>query len=360
LQLLEAGSKIEQVKLIVQIPCLNEAETLPDVIAGLPEMINGIDCIETLVVDDGSSDDTVAVAQQIGVTHIVRHNRNLGLAKTFETGIEVSLHLGADIIVNTDGDNQYPAYHIADLVAPVVNGQADIVIGNRQIQQVSHFSPFKKLLQLIGSWLVRTVSGTEVPDAPSGFRAYSREAALRLNILTQYSYTLETIIQAGKQGLRVMSIPVETNSPTRPSRLQRSTWHFIKAQASTIVRLYAFYEPLRTFTYLALPFLLAGIFLLARFGFMYLIGERGIGRFGQSVSIGIGLLLVGVIIELFGIQADVASKHRQLTQEVLYRLKKQELVSQSDNRRMASAYYQYQENQEADSEKNEVVNIPRH
>lgn len=322
---------MERVKLIIQIPCLNESETLPYVLEGLPDEILGINCIETLVVDDGSTDDTVAVARKIGINHIICHNQNLGLAKTFATGIESCLSLGADIIVNTDGDNQYPARYIADLVEPIIAGQADIVIGNRRVDQVTHFSPLKRFLQRIGSWFVRTVSGTEVPDAPSGFRAYSQEAALRLNILTQYSYTLETIIQAGKQGLRVTSIPVKTNSPTRPSRLQRSTWHFIKAQLSTIVRLYAFYEPLRTFTYLALPFLLSGIFLLARFVFMYLIGERGIGRFVQSVSIGIGLLLVGVIIGLFGIQADIASKHRQLTQEVLYRLKKQELEKNSKN-----------------------------
>jgi hypothetical protein len=184
------------------------------------------------------------------------------------------------------------------------------------------------LLQGLGSWLVRTVSGTDVPDAPSGFRAYSSEAALRLNILSRYSYTLETIIQAGKMGLTIVSIPVETNPPTRPSRLQRSVWHFIKAQASTIVRMYAFYEPLRTFSYIAAPFLLSGLILLVRFGIYYLIGERGIGRFAQSVSIGIGLLLVGTIIALFGIQADVAGKHRQLTQEVLYRLRKQEIQEQ--------------------------------
>jgi glycosyltransferase involved in cell wall biosynthesis len=357
LQPLAAGPKIEQVKLIIQIPCLNEADTLPFVLEGLPEQISGIDCIETLVVDDGSSDDTVAVARRIGINHIICHNRNLGLARTFATGIEASLGLGANIIVNTDGDNQYQARYIADLTAPVINGRADIVIGNRQVKQVSHFSPFKKFLQAAGSWLVRTVSGTEVPDAPSGFRAYSREAALRLNILTQYSYTLETIIQAGKQGLRVVSIPVETNSPTRPSRLQRSTWHFIKAQAGTIVRLYAFYEPLRTFTYLALPFLLSGIFLLARFGFMYLIGQRGVGRFGQSVSIGIGLLLVGVIIELFGIQADIASKHRQLTQEVLYRLKKQELENHRDSRYLASASAANKGNQDENLASHEPVTI---
>lgn len=323
--------KIRIVKLIVQVPCLNEAETLPAALTGIPADIPGIDIVETLVIDDGSKDNTVAVAQSIGVDHIVSHNVNLGLASAFATGIEFSLRCGADIIVNTDGDNQYPAQYIVDLVAPIVRGEADIVVANRQVNNVPHFSPLKKTLQSAGSWLVRTVSGTKVPDAPSGFRAYSREAALRLNILTRYSYTLETIIQAGKMGLRVISVPVETNPPTRPSRLQRNSWHFIKAQLSTIVRLYAFYEPLRTFTYLALPFLLIGILLLARFGIFYLIGVRGIGRFSQSVSIGVGMLLVGVIIGLFGIQADIANKHRQMTQEVLYRLKKQELENSVQN-----------------------------
>jgi glycosyltransferase involved in cell wall biosynthesis len=291
----------------------------------LPVTIPGIDHIETLVVDDGSEDGTAAVAREIGVNHIIRHKRTMGLAQSFSTGLESSLRVGADVIVNTDGDNQYPAAAIADLVAPIVRGEADIVIANRQVESVAHFSPVKKSLQRMGSWLVRTVSGTEVPDAPSGFRAYTREAALRLNIMTRYSYTLETIIQAGKLGMQIVSVPVETNAPTRPSRLQRNTWHFIKAQAGTILRLYAFYEPLRTFSYLATPFLLSGLILLGRFAYFYLIGERGIGRFVQSLSLGIGLMLVGLIIALFGVQADIASKHRRLTQDVLYRLKKLDL-----------------------------------
>jgi glycosyltransferase involved in cell wall biosynthesis len=315
---------IPNVKLIVQVPCYNEAETLPLVLGEVPLEIPGISCIETLIVDDGSSDETVRVARGLGVDHIVEHKHNMGLARAFATGIEASLKLGADIIVNTDGDNQYPSPFIPDLITPIVAGQADIVIGNRQVDRVSHFSPMKKLLQWLGSWLVRTVSGTAVPDAPSGFRAYSRDAALRLNILTRYSYTLETIIQAGKLGLRIVSVPVETNAPTRPSRLQRNALHFIKAQAGTIIRLYAFYEPLRTFGYLATPFLFSGIILLARFLYFYIIGEQGVGRFIQSVNIGVGFLLVGVLIGLFGIQADISAKHRQLTEEMLYRLKKQE------------------------------------
>jgi glycosyltransferase involved in cell wall biosynthesis len=320
------------VKCIIQIPCFNEAETLPATIADLPAHLPGVDCLEIMIIDDGSQDGTTAVARALGVQHIIRHPQNRGLARAFQTGLDACLRLGADVIVNTDADNQYPGRYIAELVAPVLDGQADVVIGDRQVAQISHFSPLKRALQKLGSWMVRTVSGTNVPDAASGFRAYSREAALRFNILTRFSYTLETIIQAGKMGLTVMSVPIETNETTRPSRLQRNMWHFIKAQASTIMRLYAFYEPLRTFSYIALPFLLAGLFTWLRFFYFVLMGDSGIGRYIQSLTIGTGLLLVGVITVLFGIQADIASKHRQLTQEMLYRLKKLEL--QEEDREM--------------------------
>lgn len=312
-------------KLIIQIPCLNEAQTLPMSLQGLPQQIPGINRIETLVIDDGSSDDTTAVARALGVDHLIRHTHRRGLARAFQSGLETSLQLGADIIVNTDADNQYPADAITGLVAPIVRGEADIVIGDRQIQEISHFSPLKKLFLSLGSWAVRAISGTDVPDTVSGFRAYSREAALRLNVLSNYSYTLETIIQAGKLGLQIVSVPVKTNAPLRPSRLQRHMWHFIKAQAGTILRVYAFYEPLRTFSYIAAPFLLTGLGLLLRFAYFYLAGERGIGRYNQSIIIGTGLFLTGVFIALFGIQADIASKHRQLTEEMLYRLKKMSL-----------------------------------
>lgn len=313
-------------KLIILIPCFNEAEALPATLSNVPGCIDGIDELETLVVDDGSDDDTAQVAESLGVDHLVCHRRNLGLARAFQTGLDTCLRLGADIIVNTDADNQYPGDFIPELVSPILVGEADIVIGDRQVDKIPHFSVVKRMLQKLGSWTVRTVSGTDVPDAPSGFRAYSREAALRLNILTGYSYTLETIIQAGKMGLRIVSVPVQTNAPTRPSRLQRNMWHFIKAQAGTVIRLYAFYEPLRTFSYIASPFLLAGVGLWLRFGYYFWIAEeRGIGRFLQSLTIGTGLLLVGMLVLLFGIQADIAGKHRQLTQEMLYRLKKMEL-----------------------------------
>jgi glycosyltransferase involved in cell wall biosynthesis len=311
------------VKLIIQIPCLNEAETLPDVLAELPRHIDGIDLIETLVIDDGSKDGTAEVATALGVDHVVRHPRNLGLAKAFQTGIEAALQRGADIIVNTDADNQYPGRYIVDLVTPILAGKADMVIGDRQIGTIDHFSPWKKLLQRLGSWMVRNVSGTDVPDTVSGFRAYTRETALRLNILTQFSYTLDTIIQAGKKGLTIVSVPIETNGPTRPSRLQHSTWHFVRQQAATIVRLYAFYEPLRTFLYIALPFLLVGTFLLLRFGYFY-ITDGGMGHV-QSVTIGSGFFVVGIFVALFGLQADISSKHRLLSDQTLYRLKKLEL-----------------------------------
>ena len=314
-------------KLIIQIPCHNGAETLPQVLRELPREIAGISHIETLVIDDGSSDDTAAIAAAHGVTHIVRHPRNLGLARAFQTGLETCLRLGADIIVNSDGDNQYPGRFIPDLIGPIRDREADIVIGDRQVVANPYFSPLKKRLQKFGSAVVRSVSGTDVPDTVSGFRAYSREAALRLNVLSKFSYTLETIIQAGKMGLTILSVPVVTNPPTRPSRLQRNTWHFVKAQASTILRVYAFYEPLRTFAYLAAPFVSAGIFLILRFLYYYLFtAERGVGRFSQSVTLGTGFFLVGIIVLLFGIQADIAGKHRQLTQETLYRLRKMEIA----------------------------------
>lgn len=279
--------------LIIQIPCYNEAQTLPQVIATLPREIPGISWVEILIIDDGSSDDTVRIAQRLPVHHIISHPYNRGLAAAFQTGLEACLRLGADIIVNTDGDNQYPGDQIPKLIEPILQRRADIVIGDRQTQTIPHFSPLKKVLQQWGSWVVRVASGADVPDATSGFRAYSREAALRLTVLTRYTYTLETIIQASKKGLTIAHIPIQVNAPLRESRLIKSNWSYVKHSAATILRLYALYEPFRTFIYLSLPFLLTGLILLGRFGFFYLTGASGVGRYVQSVVVGGTSLTIG-------------------------------------------------------------------
>jgi glycosyltransferase involved in cell wall biosynthesis len=311
------------IKLVIQIPCWNEAETLPDVLAELPLEIPGVDCIETLVIDDGSTDGTAAVAQELGVTHIVRHSHNMGLARAFQAGLDACLQEGADIIVNTDGDNQYPGRFIPSVIAPILNQEADLVIGDRQTSMIEHFSPAKKILQRWGSWVVRLASGTHVPDAPSGFRAYSREAALRLTVQTDYTYTLDTIIQAGKKGLKITSVPIEVNPEFRESRLIRSNWSYVKHQAATILRLYTFYEPLRTFFYLSSPFFAIGLVLMGRFAYFYLVGERGVGRFLQSLFIGGTSIVIGILIAILGVLADLSAANRKLTEEILYHMKKE-------------------------------------
>lgn len=307
-------------KLIIQIPCYNESATLPHVLEDLPREIPGIDTIETLVIDDGSTDGTAEVARALGVDHIVRHRANKGLAAAFQTGIDACLRLGADIIVNTDGDHQYPGDAIPDLVRPILRGEADIVIGDRQVDRVEHFSGQKKALLRLGSWVVRLASDTDVPDAPSGFRAYSREAALRLYVTSDFSYTVEHLIQAGKRRLTIAHVPVRTNPQTRPPRLHRGNWDFVKRQAGTIVRTFTYYEPLRTFSYLAGPFFLAGMILLGRFFWLYLTGNA-MGRLLQSVTIGASLLVIGFLIFIFGLLADAVANHRRLTEEVLYRVR---------------------------------------
>ncbi len=315
--------------LIIQIPCYNEADTLPQTIAALPTRIPGVDRIETLIIDDGSTDDTVAVAQKLGVNHIVRHPRNRGLAAVFQTGLNTCLCLGADIIVNTDGDNQYPGDQIPQLIAPILQGKADMVIGDRQTHTIQHFSSSKRSLQRWGSWVVRVASGTEVPDATSGFRALSRDAAMRLSIFTKYTYTLETIIQAGKKGLIVASVPIRVNAPLRESRLIKSNWSYIKRNAATILRLYTFYEPLKTFFYLSIPFFLAGFALLGRFFYFYLSGTINTsGRFVQSVVIGGTLLTLGLLIFILGVIADLIAANRLITEETLYRMKRLEMNNQ--------------------------------
>ncbi len=247
------------VKLIIQIPCLNEAETLPATLAELPRSIPGIDVIEVLVVDDGSRDGTAEVARAAGVDHVVRLRRNKGLAAAFAAGIDASLKRGADFIVNTDADNQYPGRQIAALLEPLLKGDADIVIGDRNIASVRHMSWRKRQLQRLGSWVVRQVSSTSVPDTTSGFRAYTRDAALRMTIVSEFSYTLESIIQAGKKRMAIAHVPVETNPRTRQSRLFDSMFSYIKRSAATIVRIYAMYEPLKIFTYVGVTVIAVGV-----------------------------------------------------------------------------------------------------
>jgi glycosyltransferase involved in cell wall biosynthesis len=313
-------------KLIVQIPCYNEEETLPLVLNSIPRDIPGVDEVRVLIIDDGSHDRTVEVAREHGADYIVRHPANRGLARAFRTGLDACLRLGADIIVNTDGDNQYPQKDIPRLATPVLEGKADIVIGDRQTWTISEFSRLTRLLQAWGSRVVRAVSGTSVSDAPSGFRAYSREAALRLISLTSFSYTVENVIQAGKLGLTTINVRVDINPQTRPSRLKKSNWDFVKRQGATILRLYLLYEPLRTFFYLSLPFSVIGSLSILRFlYFQFFTDQVGIARHVQSLVIGGTLLVLGFLLFILGVLADLISANRRLTEEALYRLRKLEI-----------------------------------
>jgi glycosyltransferase involved in cell wall biosynthesis len=311
-------------KLVVQIPAYNEEGTIGDVIDAVPRRIEGIDQVKVLVVNDGSVDRTVEVARAHGADTILGYSHHRGLAATFQAGLDASLRLGADIVVNLDADLQYPPDQILALITPILSGRADIVIGDRGVDQVEHFSLFKRILHKLGSWVARRASGTEVPDAPSGFRAYSREAALRLFVTTDFSYTLDNLIQAGRRGLIVAHIPVRTN-PTRPSRLYHGNWYFVKRQGATIVRAYATYEPLKTFFYLSLPFFLVGGFLLVRIVVRYV--EQGFMLPGnlQSLLISFGLLTIGFLILVFGLLADRIGDNRRLMEEILYRLRVQEI-----------------------------------
>jgi glycosyltransferase involved in cell wall biosynthesis len=316
------------VKLVIQIPCFNEEDSLAETLAGLPKALPGIDVIETLIVDDGSTDGTAEVARTAGATYLLRFPVNLGLARAFSAGLDAALKLGADIIVNTDADNQYPGSEIGRLIAPILDGAAEMVIGDRAPHASRHFGPWKRLLQRLGSWAVRQLSGTSVPDAASGFRAFSRRAALRLNVFTQFTYTLETIIQAGKKHIAVANVRVETNPERRPSRLFSSIGAYVRRSAATMIRIYALYEPLRVFWRLGGLCLAGGTVIGIRFLFDYF-ADGGHGHI-QSLILAAVLLIVGFQTMLIGLVADLIGSSRSLQEDTLVRVRELELRLAAD------------------------------
>jgi glycosyltransferase involved in cell wall biosynthesis len=311
-------------KLVIQIPCYNEAATLAATLGDLPRALPGVDEIEVLVVDDGSTDGTAQVAESAGVAHVVRLGRNQGLARAFLAGLEAALQMDADVIVNTDGDNQYRGEDVETLLAPILAGQADIVVGDRGVATVAHFSPLKRRLQQLGSWVVQQAAGVEIPDATSGFRALTREAALRTLVLGQYSYTLETLIQAGARQMAVTYVPVRTNPQTRPSRLMRNLPEYMTRSTLTILRTYALYRALRVF--LVLGGIMIAISALIGVRFMYLYFTRP-GPTGsvQSLILAAILAIVGFQVCLIGLVADLIGHNRKILEEILYRLRRAEI-----------------------------------
>jgi glycosyltransferase involved in cell wall biosynthesis len=310
-------------KLVIQIPCLNEEETLPSTLADLPKSLDGIDQIEVLVIDDGSTDRPAEVARELGVRHVVRAPVNQGLARAFSVGLDYALHLGADIIVNTDADGQYRGDQIGRLIGPVLRKEADIVIGDRSPGTLRHFSPGKRLLQVLGSWVVRRLSGTRIPDATSGFRAFSREAALRMNVVSDFTYTLETIIQAGKKQLSITHVDIDVNPETRPSRLFPGIPSYLLRSGATLVRIYALFDPLRVFTLIGLTLLAGGMAIGVRF-LWYYVTEGGQGQV-QSLILGAVLLLAGFQTVLIGLLADLIGSSRRILEEALLRVRRLEL-----------------------------------
>jgi len=311
-------------RLFIQIPCFNEAETLPGTLADLPDAIPGVDEIAILIVDDGSTDRTAEVAREHGVDHVVRFPSNRGLARAYMAGIDACLRLGADFIVNTDADNQYPGGAIPALLAPLLAGEAEIVIGDRQTHTVADFSPTKRLLQRVGSWVVRKVSGTTVPDAVSGFRALTREAALRMFIVTDYTYTIESIIQAGSHRTTITSVPITTNPRTRDSRLVRSVGDYVQRSVRTILRVYTMYQPLRVFLPLAALMVVPALFLFGRFLLAY-VQEPDVSRHVQSLIVAAVLTTTSVSLVVFALVADLVAANRKLLEDTLTRVKRLEL-----------------------------------
>lgn len=310
-------------KLIIQIPCYNEEASLGITLAALPRQVPGIDCVEWLVIDDGSTDGTVAVAQSYGVDHIVRLPQNQGLAKAFVAGLEACLKVGADIIVNTDGDNQYCADDIPRLIEPILLGKAQIVIGTRPISHIKHFSPTKKFLQRLGSWAVRILSNTDVPDAPSGFRAISREAAFQINVFNEYTYTLETIIQAGQKGIAITSVPIRTNEDLRPSRLVKSIPSYIQQSIITILRVFMAYQPLRFFWILGIVPFAIGFLIGVRWLVLYVLGTPR--SHVPSLVLAAILILIGFQLWTFGLVADLMAVNRKMLEDIQLRIRRSEL-----------------------------------
>lgn len=308
-------------KLVVQIPCLNEEATLPLVLQSIPKKISGVDEIIILIIDDGSTDDTVKVAKAHGVKHFVSHARNQGLGRSFHDGVQKALELGADIVVNTDGDNQYPQARIDDLVQPVIEGRADIVIGDRQTHTIEHFSPFKKLLQRLGSAVVNKAAGTRLPDAVSGFRAYSRDSLLRLNTITRFSYCTETIIQAGNKGLHIESVQIDTNPKLRESRLFTSMWEHVAKSAITIIRAFVMYKPYILFGWLAALFFIIGLIPFARFVYFSLQDGSTAGHV-QSLLIGSLLMILAFLCLVLNVIADLIRINRILIEDNLEQTKR--------------------------------------
>src|SRR5215212_7251444 len=326
-------------KLIVQIPVLNEADTIAAVIQDIPRVIPGVDSVEVLIVDDGCTDDTVAIALKHGADFVVRHTSRKGLARAYQTGNDAALRLGADIIVNTDGDHQYPGSEIPRLIAPILSGAAEVVIGDRQVGSVEHFSPLKKALQQVGSGVVRWASETDVPDTVSGFRALSREAALRLFVTTDFSYTVENLIQAGKKGLTVTTVPIMINTTiNRPSRLHNGNWNFIKRQAAIIARTYATYEPLKTFSYIALVWFVPGLLLLIWAAIVFFGRRLKLldASNDQSLIVGSVLMIMTLVTFLFGVIADRIGGVRRLDEEQLYRLRAREVADEEWRRNVGT------------------------
>jgi glycosyltransferase involved in cell wall biosynthesis len=311
-------------KLIIQIPCYNEEETLPQTLQDLPRSLPGVDELEWLVVDDGCTDCTAEVAGKLGVHHIVHLRRNQGLARAYLAGLEASLRLGADIIVNTDADNQYRGADVERLIAPILDGKADLVVGDRGVATVAHFSLLKRRLQQLGSWVVQRAAGVNIPDATSGFRAMTREVALRMLVLSEYSYTLETLIQAGARQMAVEYVPVRTNPQTRPSRLMRSLPQYLTHSGLTILRTYTLYRPLRVFLGLGALMIAAGLLLGLRFLYFFVLYQGAAGHV-QSLILTAILLIVGFQVCLIGLMADLIGFNRKILEEILYRMRRIEL-----------------------------------